>query len=192
VAFLEAEEFEAIAATGIDAAIIDAAIEREELDLARLIGPLDGEEVTFRLHPAIRSGGPLCLPRFADSITAISIDGEELDPELDVALLADGNGRRGGCIERTRTTAWRGIVDGQMTAADGPLVKAYLIEAVRLALVPDHERVVAEDRDRAALHRDNAAAMLERALDRLRPVPRQLYVPVGPYGAERITRTVLT
>lgn len=162
---LTAGDFEAVVDSGIDTATIEAAIVREEAALEReLGGPLEGER-TDTLYPAGHDG-PLTLRRFATAVTVTS-DGTALD-QSDVRLVADGRGRPGGDIERA-SGAWGDVVTITSTPDDSEAVKRYLIEAVRRALVPDHDRAIGEGRSQAGAAVDTGRALLRRYLRDLRP-----------------------
>jgi len=171
---LSAADFEAIVDSGIDAAVISAAIAREEAALAlRLAGPLDGER-TDTLYPGGHDG-PLMLRRFASAVTVTS-DGVALDA-ADVRLVADGRGRPDGAIERA-SGAWGDTVTVTYTPDDGELVRRYLVEAVRRELVPDSERAVGEGRSQAGAAVDTGRALLRRYLRDLQPQAGSVSVPV--------------
>jgi hypothetical protein len=62
------------------------------------------------------------------------------------------------------------------------LLKRYLIEAVRGALVADRERVIAQDRVGASMHRDNARDSLARLGRDIMPTHRVGPIVVAPLG----------
>jgi hypothetical protein len=94
---LSVAEVEAVLVTGLDSAVIQVAIDREEAALTFRSGPLTGER-TDTFHPPSGWDRPLTLRRFAPSAT-VEVDGEALDAE-DFRLVSDGAGRAGGCLER--------------------------------------------------------------------------------------------
>jgi hypothetical protein len=85
-----------------------------------------------------------------------------------VQLVADGRGRAGGAITRAGA-AWGTAVTITFTPADADLLRRYLIEAVREALVPDRERVPTEGRSGAEVALTNARALLRRYLRDIQP-----------------------
>lgn len=174
---LAATEFEQLVNTGLSTAdgdIIDTVITREEKALALLIGALSGER-TDVVYPGWHAG-PLTLARF---VTELEVNDHDVDLDAeDFVLLADGSGRRGGVVERANGAYWRGIVRLTYTPDDGDVIKRYLIEMTRAALVPDRERTVAEDRVGAAIHRSNAFSARQLLLKDIRPRPRTLAVPM--------------
>ena len=174
MAVLSPADFEAVVNTGIDATAITEAIAREEDALARILGGALAGERTDTLYPAGHDG-PLTLARFATAVTVTS-DGVALAAS-DVRLITDGHGRPGGAIERV-LAAWGDTVTVKHTPSDGELVKRYLIEAVRRALVPDSERAVGEGRSQAAAAVDTGRALLRRYLRDLQPQLGSASVPV--------------
>lgn len=174
-------------ATGLsteDDGPIDVAITREEEALALLIGPLDDER-TQTLYPGAGYDGPLTLARFVLDVDDLEVtDG---GTAVAVRLLSDGRKRVGGCIERV-DGAWSGTVEVTYEPADEERLKRYLIEATRDALAPDRERVPAEDRASASLHRDNADAALTRLLRDIVPAPRGSSTRIrGSLVSDRVT-----
>lgn len=174
---LGADEFEAIVGTGLstdDGDIIDVVITREEDALALVIGALTGER-TETIYPT--RDAPVILSRFTDEVEV-----EDDGTATTVRLLPDRTGRAGGVVAREDGGAWTGPVEITYTPTDEERVKRYLIEATRAALLPDRERVVAEDRAGAAMHRENAAAERARLLRDLRPA--------APWDAVRVRSSV--
>lgn len=175
---LSVDDFEAIVQTGLDAAVIKPVIEREEAALVLRVGPLVGER-TDLIHPPVGWDRPLTLRRFAASAT-VAIAGVELDA-AGYRLVSDGAGRLGGCLERV-DAVWSGdevAVTSEPSALDAELLRRYLIEAVRAALVPDRERTAASDRTGAAVHRDNQRLELRRLLRDVRPTHHAAPLLVG-------------
>jgi hypothetical protein len=136
MSLLTVDEFEDLIGTGADPSIIQDAIDREEAEMAHLLGgPLVGERTeTYRptLDPY---GGPVYLLRFTDSVTVT-----DSGATIGVRLLANGS-----AIERD-WGAWVGDVVVTYTPNDELRVRRALIELVREVLVPERDRAAATDR----------------------------------------------
>ena len=179
---LTAAEFEAIVASGIDTATIEAAISREESALARRLGgPLEGER-TDTLYPAGHDG-PLTLRRFAGTVTVTS-DGTTLDA-TGVRLVADGRACPGGAIERA-SGAWGDVVTITSTPDDA--------EAMTSAAVSSLPSTTAQSRMRSA--RCGRAAPSAATTPYACALPPSSMRPAGsppttrsPTGGSRVVRT---
>lgn len=152
---LTVEEFETLVGTGLDETILQDAIDREEAELAHLIGPLTGER-TELLYPGAGWDGPVYLSRFTDAIDEV-LDGSDTITTYRLV-------RNGGAIERSDTRWYDGAVSVTYEPNDLLRVKRALIELVRDAVVPDIDREAGQARDDREELAQARRARLVRAL----------------------------
>lgn len=177
MSLLSVDEFEAAVGTGADPEMIQDAIDREEAELAHVLGgPLVGER-TEVLRPGTGYDGPLYLQRFTDGVE-ITDAGTELDTD-DVRILGGG-----GVIERV-SGSWQGAVEVTYTPTDELRVRRALIELVRDVIVPDRDREAGTSRPSS----DEAVRRRQRIVRSLRP--RVGHTTLNVRSTNRVTPVTL-
>lgn len=168
MSLLSVEKFERMVNTGMDEDALQDAIDREEAELAHLLGgPLSGER-TEELTPGAGYPGPVYLSRYADTVTEVTDRWYSLDDPGVITtyrLVEDG-----GAIIRT-DMSWGGIITVKYTPPAGETlrIERALIELVRNAVVPDRDREAGTVRDDRY---DVSTADRGRLIRGLRPHPR--------------------
>jgi hypothetical protein len=169
LSLLTIAEARALIASGLSDANLQAAIDREEAWLPSIVGTLTGERSQTFYIRSTDQDDPLLLQRPTGAVT-VTDDGTALAGSA-VRLL------RGGTILEKATGSWNGTVVATYTPTDEDVVKAALIDLVRLRITSSP--FVAETAGPYSYQRGGSDATRSIEASRLR-IARSLLPHRGP------------